>query len=100
MECFQQEFQKVDVDGNGTVSKKELLEFFHAHPLQSVEDVHAWVDRLFEELDSDGSGELEFAEWAAGAMRSIDNISCDALAAAFRALDEDGDGEVSIAELS
>jgi len=100
MEDFRHQFQLVDTDGNGTVSKEELLKFYLTHPPQSVKDVAAWVDSIFEELDSDGSGELEFTEWAAAAMQSLDDLKECALAAAFRALDVDEDGKISVAELS
>jgi len=100
MEDFRHQFQLVDTDGNGTISKEELLKFYLTHPPPQVKDVAAWVDNIFEELDSDGSGELEFTEWAAAAMQSLDDLKECAMAAAFRALDVDDDGKITIAELS
>jgi len=93
-------FNLMDTDGNGVITKEELLAAFEEAPPPGITNVTEWVQDIFDELDSDGSGELEFTEWEAAAMRSFTSISEEAMRAAFHVLDTDHSGTISVQELS
>merc|ERR1711920_616380 len=77
----------------------ELMAAVSKAPPKGVEDLESWVDVVFEELDTDGSGAIDFTEWEAGALRSLAGVSDDAIESAFRAFDVDRSGTISIEEV-
>jgi len=99
VDALRQQFQLIDTDGNGVITKSELLQAYEKDPPAGVTDVAAWVDMIFEELDSDNSGELEFTEYQAACLSSFTAASEQAMRAAFRALDLDQTGIISLEEL-
>jgi len=99
LEDMRKLFQQLDCDGNGVVTKGELVALFEANPLPSIKDTSLLIHEIFDELDSDGSGELEFTELQAAVMRSYVGISEEAMQAAFHALDVDNSGTISQDEL-
>lgn len=54
-------YTHIDVDGSGTVSHDEFLNFFR------VDGTRALAARIFSKLDLDQSGEIDFFEVAAAA---------------------------------
>jgi calcium-dependent protein kinase len=94
------QFRLVDTEGNGVITKDQLTRAFAAAPPGHVKDITTWAEALFEELDSDGSGKLEFTEWVAAALRSSTEISDSAMLAAFRSIDVDNTGNISLHNLS
>lgn len=99
MERLREQFDLMDTDGNGVITKDELLEAVKQVPPAGVTDLEAWVQSTFDELDTDGSGELEFTEWQAAALRSVVGVSEEAIRAAFQMLDSDNTGSISIPNL-
>lgn len=99
LQDMRRHFQMLDSDGNGVITKEELVAVFEAHPVPSIKEPIRWVHKVFDELDSDGSGELEFTEFQAAVMRSYVGISEETMHAAFHALDTDGSGTISMEEL-
>jgi len=93
-------FNQMDTDGNGIITKEELLAAFEEAPPPGIKNVSEWVQDIFDTLDSDGSGELEFTEWEAAAMLSFTSISEEAMRAAFHVLDTDHSGTISVQELT
>merc|ERR1712113_458955 len=63
-------------------------------------NLEAWVDDIFEAIDTDGSGEIEFTEWEAAALQNLAHTSDEALRAAFRVFDLDEDGQISKQEFA
>lgn len=100
MEQLQEQFSAMDADGNGVISQSELLEAVRKAPPEGVTDLEAWVQATFDEVDTDGSGEIEFTEWQAIALRNIAGFSDEAIHAAFRVLDSDNSGSISLQELA
>jgi len=94
------QFRLVDTEGNGVITKDDLTRAFEAAPPDHVKDITTWAEALFEELDSDGLGKLEFTEWVAAALRSSSEISDSAMLAAFRSIDVDNTGNISLNNLS
>jgi len=93
------QFRLVDANGDGIITKDELVKAFEAAPPGHVNDSRAWAEALFDQLDSDGSGEVEFTEWEAATLRSFTEISESAMLAAFRAIDVDDTGSISLDNL-
>lgn len=99
MQQMEKDFQRLDSNGNGVVTKEDLIAMFEANPLPSIKDPSMWVDEIFDQLDSDGSGEFEFTEFQAAVVRSYVGISEEAMQAAFHAIDTDSSGTISQEEL-
>jgi len=99
LQHMRKDFQQLDSNGNGVVTEQELIAIFEANPPPSIKDPSKLVHEIFDQLDSDGSGELEFTEFQAAVVRSYVGISEDAMQAAFHALDVDSSGTISQEEL-
>jgi Ca2+-binding EF-hand superfamily protein len=99
IDALREQFHLIDKDGNGVITKDELVQAFEAAPPSKQGDIRAWAEALFEQLDSDGSGEIEFTEWEAAALRSFTEISDSAMLAAFRTIDVDDTGNISLDNL-
>jgi calcium-dependent protein kinase len=69
MEYMQKTFKAIDLDGNGKISKNELLKGYIRlyQPKLTEEDVREEVDLIWEQIDVDGSGEIDYSEWALAA---------------------------------
>merc|ERR1719221_1179741 len=96
---MRKQFTASDTDGNGTVSREELFQAVKADPPRGVVDVHAWVDDIFDTVDSDGSGEISITEWEAGAIQSLELMSDESIRAAFRVFEIKGGRTISQKEL-
>ena len=83
MDALREQFDLIDLDGNGVITKDELTRAFQELPPADVKDMSIWADSLFEELDSDGSAGIEFTQWQAAALTSSTEISDAVMIAAF-----------------
>jgi len=99
IDALRDQFRLVDANGDGIITKEELVKAFEASPPGHVKDSRAWAESLFDQLDGDGSGEIEYTEWEAAALRSFTEISESAMLAAFRAIDVDDTGSIGLDEL-
>ena len=100
MDALREQFDLIDLDGNGVITKDELTRAFQELPPADVKDMSIWADSLFEELDSDGSAGIEFTQWQAAALTSSTEISDAVMFAAFCAMDMDNTGNISTENLS
>merc|ERR1712070_565318 len=78
---LEEQFLKADTDGSGQLSKEEVEHLVKqsAMSAQSSE----FVDFLFNSVDTDGSGKIEYTEWLAAAME-VGSEDCEtAIIAAF-----------------
>ena len=65
-------FELIDIDESGVIEKEEFLTFCnetskavaHFHQQTKMHDIDG--EKLWHELDNDGSGELDFEEWVLG----------------------------------
>jgi len=96
IDVLREQFRLIDTDGNGIITRDELIQAFGATSPGHVQK----IETLFDDLDSDGSGAIEFTEWAAATLTSVTKVSDAALQAAFRALDVDDTGCISLENLS
>lgn len=87
-------FQAIDVDGNGRISKEELVNSLAEASSLSLEELRIWVEDVFDSIDTDGSQEIEYTEWLAAAMGESTARSESAMLAAFRVFDTNNDGRI------
>jgi calcium-dependent protein kinase len=57
------------------------------------------ADKIFEKIDNDGSGLIEYSEWILATIDKEALLSQDNLEAAFKIIDADGGGTISSDEV-
>ena len=57
------------------------------------------VDKLFKQVDINGSGKVDFTEFIIAAMNQEKILNVQKIEQAFRIFDSDGDGHISKVEL-
>lgn len=96
---LEQTFKSLDKDGNGTLSKEELVEGY----LKVFKDkglAEAEALRVLDEVDINNSGQIDFTEFIIAASAQEKLLSKDKLDQAFKIFDLDGDGFITRAELA
>ena len=87
----------MDKDGNGGLDKQEVLEGYEEH--FGIPMTEEQVDALFDSVDIDGNGTIDYTEFVMATMNEKDLISQQKLKAAFRLMDKDGSGAISPDEI-
>jgi len=96
-EALRKEFQSMDTDGDGKLSREELLEgYCRIMPEEKAIEI---VNHVMNTADTDGSGFIEYSEFIAAAISHDTLLSKNNLEAAFNACDVDHSGKLSKAEL-
>lgn len=88
-------FQKLDKNGDGTLTLAEMKEACKTAGLGNFAD----LKQVFENLDIDGSGEIGYSEFLAGMIDQKNYLQEELVWEAFRTFDRDGSGEIDIEEL-
>lgn len=91
---LRQQFEALDTNQDGTLSKEEL-----ARGLKTLNLSDSDLERIMD-IDSDGSGEIDWTEFIAAALDRKQYNKKEVLWSAFRRFDLDGDGFISKAELT
>eukprot|EP00928_Gymnodinium_smaydae_P026376 TRINITY_DN20741_c0_g1_i8.p1 TRINITY_DN20741_c0_g1~~TRINITY_DN20741_c0_g1_i8.p1 ORF type:complete len:543 (-),score=78.11 TRINITY_DN20741_c0_g1_i8:1606-3234(-) len=101
VEWIRRRFIDADTDGNGKLSKAEVIAMIISESTTDVDsDAAAWIDSIFQSTDTDNSGELEYIEVLAASMQEGAMRSEQSLFAAFRAFDRDDSGTISAHEFA
>lgn len=96
-EHLEKVFRALDKNGDGQLSKEEILEGYEEHfgmPINEEE-----VDKMFTNIDIDGSGSIDYTEFVMATMNEKNMSSNDKLLQAFRMFDKDGSGTISADEI-
>lgn len=92
-------FKSLDTDNSGTLSRNELIQGFSNLYSEEIEDIEGEVDKIMRQVDTDGSGEIDYSEFVAASLNKNKMLSRERLEAAFKAFDVDGSGTISADEL-
>ena len=84
-------FRAINVSQTGRITIKELEEGFEAQTEEAKQD----VQKIFDEVDLDGSGEIEFSEWIVASIDKKSLITDEKLKLAFQLFDKDNSGTIS-----
>ena len=90
-------FRSLDVNGDGKLSREELLNGYRKTMGSSEAEVE--VERIMREVDTDDNGYVEYSEFVMATMRRERLLSREHLDAAFHLFDVDGSGAISAKEL-
>ncbi|KAF4686915.1 hypothetical protein FOZ60_004682 [Perkinsus olseni] len=88
-------FQALDENNDGMLSVQEIKEGMEKSGVALPED----LEEIMKEVDSDGSGAIDYTEFIAATMDKKLYIQKDVCWAAFRVFDRDGNGKISKEEL-
>lgn len=79
---FREIFNLVDKDGGGTISKAELSELLDTLGIDATPEE---VDLMISEIDSDGTGDIDFEEFVAVMSRKVNaTYSADQVKQSFK----------------
>ena len=90
-------FARIDTNGDGKISKEELVTVYSE--LMSDTEAKEIVDLIMREVDTDGSGFMDYTEFLKAGMDQKQLLSMKNLERAFSLFDRDGSGTISIAEI-
>merc|ERR1712039_278442 len=90
-------FMSLDDNGDGLLTAKELREGMHK---AGFEEIPPDLQQIMEEVDSDGSGVIDYTEFLAATLDKKTYLQEDVCWAAFRVIDRDGDGKISKEEIA
>ena len=78
-------FKSFDKNGNGTISKDELLDGYRELHIgrMSEEEIRKEVDDIMDRIDIDGSGMIDYSEWAVGTINKKNILTQAKLKKAF-----------------
>lgn len=88
-------FESLDENGDGQLSHAEMREGLKKSGLKNLGD----LEQILEDIDSDGSGAIDYTEFIAVSMANHTYMQEDVCWAAFRVFDRDGNGKISQKEL-
>lgn len=92
-----QTFQKLDKNGDGRLSREELVEAYSE--TMSLAEAESIVTHILSQVDADGNGYIDYSEFLMASANQQSLVSKSNLEAAFSAFDKDKSGTISIAEL-
>ncbi|KAM3131260.1 hypothetical protein pb186bvf_016578 [Paramecium bursaria] len=96
-EELQKQFRAMDINNDGTLSREELMNLYSKK--NDKEKAKQIVDDIFDSVDLDHSGKVEFTEFLMAATQKEKLNSQQKLMSVFKMFDKDGDGKISRLEL-
>ena len=88
-------FIRLDLNGDGVLSRDELLAGYKLLGLDTPSD----IEDIIERCDADGSGFIDYTEFLTATINWRGALSKERLEDAFRAFDTDNSGKITVQEL-
>ena len=92
-------FNKIDKNGDGQISREELYDGFHNYLKLSDKELKNKVDIIFNNIDTDHNGYIEYEEFIRAAVDKEYFLSENFLKFAFDYFDRDKNGQISFNEI-
>ncbi|CAK75108.1 unnamed protein product (macronuclear) [Paramecium tetraurelia] len=93
-------FQDIDKNGDGTVSKEELLAaYLKIYKGDALAAQHI-VEELFPQLDANKSGKVDFSEFVTASINRDRTLSKKKIEQSFKLFDLDGNGYITKQEIN
>mmetsp|Transcript_99269 Transcript_99269/g.155225 ORF Transcript_99269/g.155225 Transcript_99269/m.155225 type:complete len:519 (+) Transcript_99269:60-1616(+) len=89
-------FTTLDANGDGFLTHQELKDGLLK---AGIREIPPDLQQIMEEVDSDGSGMIDYTEFLAATLDKKEYLQEDVCWAAFRVFDRNGDGKISTEEL-
>ena len=90
-------FKKIDKNGDGRLSKEELLESYMK--IMKKDKAIEEVTHIMELVDTNGSGFIDYSEFITACVKKDHLITNHNLEIAFKTFDTDGSGKITVEEL-
>ena len=90
-------FKQFDVEKKGLITKEIFLQ--ELIKLYGENDAQLITDKIFTQLDRDGSGEISYNEFLTALIDDKKVVTLDRLDRAFKLFDKDGNGKLNIEEI-
>ena len=81
-------FKALDTDGNGCLSKKEILDGWERHVGGGMTEYE--IEQMFDRIDTDKSGEIDYSEFVMATINEKNLLTKEKLQAAFNMFDRVG----------
>ena len=94
---LKEEFDKIDVNKDGEISKEELIKCLEV--LYPSQEAINRAEEIFKEIDFNDDGTINFSEFLTVNIKKEKLLSEETLDKAFRMFDIDGNGYITIDEL-
>ena len=91
-------FRLIDENGDGRITKNELIKGFKIHNL-NIKNPEEEVEKLFLSIDTDNNGYLEYEEFTRVLINKRNLMTEEILKFSFKFFDKDGNGEITESEL-
>jgi len=96
IKALRETFMALDGNGDGLLTANEMKEGLAKAGLK---DIPADLQQILEDVDSDGSGVIDYTEFLAATLDKRSYVQEDVCWSAFRLFDRNGDGKISQEEL-
>jgi calcium-dependent protein kinase len=87
----------MDANGDGKLSKEEIKNGYGTYFGREISDDE--VDEMFNKVDTDGSGEIDYSEFVVATMSEKQILHENKIQTAFKMFDKDGGGSISKDEI-
>ncbi|CAK72710.1 unnamed protein product (macronuclear) [Paramecium tetraurelia] len=94
---LQRFFKFLDKNGDGVLTKQELLEGYKKVISQSEAELQ--VEQIMKQVDKNESGLIDYSEFVAATINKQKLLQQDILEQAFKAIDNDNNGAITVEEL-